>query len=131
MGRTVDRKRHQVLSSLEPHARVAHCEHSRHPALGHRQRDSARPHRISFVPPVELVLGQPRAPDVVHQREEARPQLRPVRDDLQVGHFDDVPSAALNSRRACVPATVSFTAIRSHAPERTSSNVLGGYGSAL
>ena len=46
-------------------------------------------------------------------------------------HFDDVPSAALKSRRACVPVTVSFTAIRSHAPASTSSNVRCEYGSTL
>jgi len=41
-------------------------------------------------------------------------------------HLLEVPSAALKMRRACVPATVSLTAIRSHAPESTSSNVRGG-----
>ena len=43
----------------------------------------------------------------------------------------EVPSAALKRRRACVPATVSLTAIRSHAPASTSSNVRDGYGSTL
>ena len=47
------------------------------------------------------------------------------------GHLLDVPRAALNRRRACVPATVSLSAIRSHAPESTSSKVRGGYGSTL
>ena len=42
-----------------------------------------------------------------------------------------VPSAALSARRAYVPRTVSFTAIRSHAPCSTSSNVRAGYGSML
>ena len=56
---------------------------------------------------------------------------RPVRVDARRAHFVDVPSAALNRRRACVPATVSLTAIRSQAPESTSSNVRDGYGSTL
>src|SRR5205823_4200768 len=38
-------------------------------------------------------------------------------------HLDEVPSAALKTRRARVPVIVSFTAIRSHAPASTSSNV--------
>jgi hypothetical protein len=46
-------------------------------------------------------------------------------------HFEDVPSAALKIRRARVPVTVSFTEMRSHAPESTSSKVRGGYGSTL
>ena len=51
---------------------------------------------------------------------------RLVRRELGRAHFVEVPSAALKMRRACVPATVSLTAIRSHAPESTSSNVRGG-----
>src|SRR5262249_54944005 len=41
-------------------------------------------------------------------------------------YFVEVPSAALNQRRACVPATVSLSAIRSQAPDSTSSNVRAG-----
>src|SRR5581483_11400087 len=46
-------------------------------------------------------------------------------------YFVDVLSSALNTRRACVPAIVSLTAIRSQAPLSTSSNVRDGYGSTL
>jgi len=46
-------------------------------------------------------------------------------------HFEEVPSAALKTRRARVPVTVSFTAMRSHAPASTSSNVRAEYGSTL
>src|SRR5205823_8182684 len=46
-------------------------------------------------------------------------------------HLDEVPSAALKTRRARVPVTVSLTAIRSQAPASTSSNVRGEYGSTL
>ena len=62
---------------------------------------------------------------LLHQREKlvAPPRL----DD----HFDEVPSAALKTRRARVPVTVSLTAMRSHAPASTSSNVRGEYGSTL
>ena len=46
-------------------------------------------------------------------------------------HLDEVPRAALNARRARVPVTVSFMAIRSHAPASTSSKVRREYGSTL
>ena len=68
-------------------------------------------------------------------RREARAaqRLQPARrGGLEAGgYFVDVPSTALKRRRACVPAIVSLTAIRSQAPLSTSSNVRDGYGSTL
>ena len=77
-------------------------------------------------PPGELGLGQPVTPHLTHQPGHGVPARRVVRDDLERHYFVEVPSAALNRRRACVPATVSLRAIRSQAPERTSSNVRVG-----
>ena len=54
-----------------------------------------------------------------------------VLDDLQARQRVAVPSAWLKSRRACVPATVSLSEIRSQAPDSTRSNVRSGYGSTL
>src|SRR3954463_3059544 len=83
-------------------------------------------------PPVELVAADRSvAPRVAQQTQVVRPIRGRVRLHLERHYFVEVPSAAFNSRRACVPVTVSFNEIRSHAPERTSSNVRGGYGSML
>ena len=83
------------------------------------------PAGIAVEPPVELGRRHRRAVRLLHQREKL------VAPRWLDDHFDDVPSAALKTRRARVPVTVSFTAIRSHAPASTSSNVRGEYGSTL
>ena len=87
-----------------------------------------RPHRVALVEPLELGLRGPLAPDARHQVRHVAATVAVVLDDP---HLVDVPSAWLNRRRACVPATVSLRAIRSHAPASTSSNVRDGYGSTL
>ena len=103
-----------------------HREHAeRRAVVVARLVQDARPGRIAVEPPVELGRRHRRAVVLLHQREELV-ALRGLDD-----HFDDVPSAALKTRRARVPVTVSFTAIRSHAPASTSSNVRGEYGSTL
>ena len=85
---------------------------------------------IAVEPPRELVVGELRRPDPREQGDERRPPLGRVADDLEA-HRVAVPRTLLNARRAYVPGTVSFTEMRSQAPERTSSNVRGGYGSTL
>ena len=87
--------------------------------------EDPRPGRIAVEPPVELGRRHRLAVRLLHQREKL---VAPRGLD---DHFDEVPSAALKTRRARVPVTVSFTAIRSHAPASTSSNVRGEYGSTL
>src|SRR5205814_10189466 len=83
--------------------------------------------RVAVEPPVELVRGQSLpAPGAFEEAQVILPVARAVRVQRVVGHFVEVPRAALKRRRAWVPATVSLSAIRSHAPERTSSNVRGG-----
>src|SRR5262249_47959171 len=102
-----------------------------HGAVVARDRHQ-RPGGIAREPPVELGTGQRVvAPGVVQQAQVVVPLRRPVRRQLVVHYFVDVPSAALKRRRACVPVTVSFTEIRSHAPASTSSKVRGEYGSML
>src|SRR5439155_5832298 len=104
------------------HPRGTHREHAERVAVLARRRHDPRLRRE---PPVELVLRHRRPVRLAHQSQELVAP-RPVED-----HFEDVPSAALKTRRACVPVTVSFTAIRSHAPASTSSNVRAEYGSTL
>ena len=83
--------------------------------------------RVALEPPFELRLREPaRAPGLLEQSNVGVLVPGLVRDELDVCHFVEVPRAALKMRRACVPATVSLSAIRSQAPERTSSNVRGG-----
>src|SRR5262249_10752481 len=91
-----------------------------------------RPLRVLREPPIELDGAQGQvAPGLVQQVQVVAPLRRLVRRQLVAHYLVDVPSAALNTRRACVPVTVSFTEIRSQAPASTSSNVRGGYGSML
>ena len=86
--------------------------------------------RVAVEPPGELLVRELRRSHTREQRDERLPPLRRVSDSLET-HRVAVPSTLLNARRAYVPGTVSFTEMRSQAPERTSSNVLGGYGSTL
>ena len=81
-----------------------------------------------LVEPGELVLVGPLAPDAPIRPATSRPTRRVVLDDPhRTGpQRVEVPSAWLKRRRACVPATVSFSEIRSQAPESTRSNVRAG-----
>src|SRR5204862_2781611 len=102
-----------------------------HPSVVARDRHQ-RSRGVAREPPVELVAAERVvAPRVVEEAQVVAPLRRPVRRQLVVHYFVDVPSAALNRRRACVPVTVSFTEMRSQAPASTSSNVRGEYGSML
>src|SRR5262249_29241086 len=85
-------------------------------------------YRVALVEPLELRLRWPLAPHARHQVGDVGTPPGVVFDDV---HRVDVPSAWLNRRRACVPATVSLRAMRSHAPASTSSKVRDGYGSTL
>ena len=84
-----------------------------------------RPGGVAVEPPVELGRRHRLPVRLLHQREEL---VAPRGLD---DHFEDVPSAALKTRRARVPVTVSFTAMRSQAPASTSSKVRDEYGSTL
>src|SRR5262249_3309910 len=129
--RGVDGEARDLLFAAEPHPKQRVRSDADDPSVLLRDRhDRAR--RVVAEPPVELRAGERElAPRVLQQPEVVLPMLRLVRDQLVGHYFVDVPSAALNRRRACVPVTVSFTEIRSHAPDSTSSNVRGGYGSML
>ena len=94
------------------------------------ERDDPLAAGVPVEPPGELLVGELRRADAGEQRDERRSPLGRVADDLEA-HRVAVPSTLLNARRAYVPGTVSFTEMRSQAPERTSSNVRGGYGSTL
>src|SRR5262249_11002991 len=97
----------------------------------HARNGHEAPGRIAREPPVEHLAGhRALAPRFVEQPEVGLAVRGLVGTEL-VAHFVEVPRAVLNQRRACVPATVSLSAIRSQAPESTSSNVRGGDGSAL
>ena len=90
------------------------------------------PGGIPAEPPVELgTAHRGLAPRLAQEPQIILPLGRLVRRQLVRHYLVDVPSAALNNRRACVPVTVSFTEMRSHAPASTSSNVRGEYGSML
>ena len=95
---------------------AAVCPRHRHQRTG----------RVVPEPPVELRAGERKlAPGCLQQTQVVLPLRRLVRRQIERHYFVDVPSAALNRRRACVPVTVSFTEIRSQAPASTSSNVRG------
>ena len=130
VGRDVDGHRDRLLPPVEPQPKEAHRRDSDDLPLVLGERDQLRAYGVPLEPPVELVVGHVRTPHGVHHPVERVPPLRRVPDGLD-RHFVCVPSAALNTRRACVPATVSLNAIRSQAPRRTSSNVRGEYGSTL
>ncbi len=93
-------------------------------------QDGDRPERpggIAVEPPVELVARHRAiAPRAAQQPQVVLAMLGLVADQPEVAHLLDVPRAALNQRRACVPATVSLTPMRSQAPASTSSNVRAG-----
>src|SRR5207237_1795579 len=82
--------------------------------------------RVLLEPPVEFAASERKlTPRVAQQPQIILPLGRLVRRQLVRHYLVDVPSAALNNRRACVPVTVSFTEMRSHAPAAPSSNVRG------
>src|SRR5439155_21769602 len=89
------------------------------------ERHQPATYRIALEEPLERGAVRLGVPDGRHQGEQVRPALRTVRNGGE-GHFVEVPSAAFRTRRARVPVTVSLTAIRSQAPESTSSNVRTG-----
>src|SRR4029077_20323858 len=97
----------------------------RGPVVVMRLVEDPRAGGVAVEPPVELRRRHRLAVRLLHQRQE------PVAPGGLDDHFEEVPSAALKTRRARVPVTVSLTAIRSHAPASTSSNVRGEYGSTL
>ncbi len=122
--------RHRLLT-LEHDAVERVSSHADDASVDNRHR-AQRAGRVAVEPPVELGAGhRALAPRAAQQPQVILPVLRAIRDQLEIRHLDDVPSAALNHRRACVPATVSLTPIRSQAPASTSSNVRAGYGSTL
>ena len=127
IGRHVERDRDELLVAAEPHARRKLSDASpttRSPSCS-SVRSSRGPAGLSSNHQSNSARSRSLAPDPLEQ----------VEHRVSVGrfraHLVDVPSAAFNARRACVPATVSLTEIRSHAPASTSSNVRGGYGSTL
>src|SRR5206468_13044273 len=119
-------ERHHPLLALEHGAEQAVRRDADHPPV--RNRDGPEAARgIAVEPPVELLAGHAaRPPRLAEESQVVVTVRRLVQDELVTPHLVEVPSAALKMRRACVPATVSFNAIRSHAPERTSSKVRGG-----
>ncbi len=119
-----------VPTDDEPTATVT--RHSDHPTLADRDRAQAAG-RIAVEPPVEgLASHRASAPRLAEKAEVVVAVRGLVRLEGELlAHLDAVPSAELNARRTRVPVTVSLTAIRSHAPASTSSNVRAGYGSTL
>ena len=123
-----------ALATAEHHA-VERMRRDADARPSSRATDISEPAGLSREPPVELRAADSAAvaPGIVQQAQVVLPLLRLVRRPARsrTTYLVDVPSAALKSRRACVPVTVSFTEIRSHAPASTSSNVRGEYGSML
>ena len=128
--RDVHRDREARLDAVEPRLEEAHRRDAHDLAVVDGERHDSLARRVAVEPPGELLVGQLRRADAGEQRDERRPPLGRVADDLEA-HLVAVPSTLLNARRACVPGTVSFTEMRSQEPASTSSNVRGGYGSTL
>ena len=123
----MDGERGEPLFAADRHARERVARDADDASI--RSRDGhERARRVVAEPPVELGTAHRRFSPGVTQQPQVVVPLRGLVPGELVGHryFDEVPSAALKSRRACVPVTVSFSEIRSHAPESTSSNVRSG-----
>ena len=120
----------RVSTPLEARLEEAHRGDADHLAVVDGEGHDPLAAGIPVEPPRELVVGELRRADACEQGDERRPPLGRVADDLEA-HRVAVPRTLLNARRAYVPGTVSFTEMRSQAPERTSSKVRGGYGSTL
>src|SRR5438874_5957881 len=131
VGHRPQRQRGEPLAPTHSRPVERRTEHAGDLAVGLSEKEHARLDRVSVEPPFELARIGLVATDAVEQPQRLALALRVVLEHLDVGHLLDVPSAALKSRRACVPATVSLTPMRSQAPETTSSNVRAGYGSTL
>src|SRR5207302_1009482 len=116
--------------AAERSAEVAHRSDPDHLGPVDRERHDALASGVAVEPPPELVVGELRRADAREQGDEVGAPVRRVAHGRK-SHRVAVPRAMLSARRACVPTTVSLTAIRSQAPRRTSSNVRAGYGSML
>jgi len=130
IGRDVHGDRESRLDAAERGAKEAHRRHTHDLAVVDGERDDPLAGGVPLEPPGELLVRELCRPDSREERNERGALVGRVPDCLKA-HLVAVPSAALNARRACVPSTVSFTEMRSQAPDRTSSNVRGGYGSML